>query len=132
MSLYLSLFCNTLAHRGKILEEVLRKQGINFTKLSEKLPWTVKTIYRHFEEERLPFEKIAEYAKAIHYSFEKEFPELEKFNFSSMEEMPLYKTVNDVEYYRLKYEQMLERYNNILEKYNDMIVNQLQGSQDNK
>lgn len=118
--------CNTLIHRGKILEEVLRKQNSVLTQLAIKLPWTVKTIYRHFEEADLSYEKIGEYAKATKYPFTKEFPELEKFNYKSIEEIPNYSESLDREYYRLKYENIMEKYNVLLEKYSELILSQLQ------
>lgn len=122
MSKTILLLCKTLIQRGKILESKLRQLGINLTKLSDKLPWTVKTIYRHFEENELPYEKIAEYAKAVKYPFTEEFPELEKFNYNSIDEIPIYKESTEPDYYRLKYEMLLEKYNGLLEKHNEVIV----------
>ena len=111
-----------MIQRGKILENKLRQLGVNLTKLSEKLPWTVKTIYRHFLEDNLPFEKIAEYARATEYPFTDEFPELEKFNFKSLKDIPIYRESTDPDYYRFKYEMVLEKYNGLLEKYNDLLL----------
>jgi hypothetical protein len=126
MSHIIDLFCNTLIHRGKILEETLRKQNTVLTKLADRLPWNVKTIYRHFEVPDLSYEKIGEYAKATNYSFTEEFPELEKFNFRAIKDIPQFSESLDPEYYRLKYELLLEKYNGLLEKYSDLIMNQLQ------
>lgn len=130
MSQNMRSICNALIQRGKILEAKLRQLGINLTKLSEKMPWTVKTIYRHFEEDELSFEKIAEYAKAVKYPFTEEFPELEKFNYKTLEEIPIYKESTDPDYYRLKYEMLLEKYNGLLEKHNQVIIKYL--SRDSK
>jgi len=113
--------CNVLIHRGEILGITLRKLNLNLTKLAEKLPWTVKTIYRHIDERDLPYEKIAEYAKASKYPFTEEFPELEKFNYNSKEDLPIYKDSTDPEYYRLKYEMLLEKHSRLLERYNDLM-----------
>lgn len=117
--------CNTLIHRGKILEETLRKQNVVLTKLADKLPWSTKTIYRHFEEQDLSYEKIGEYARASKYPFTDEFPELEKYNYRSIQDIPNYSQSTDPEFYRLKYENLLEKYNGLLEKYSDLIMGQL-------
>ena len=121
-----------MIQRGKILGERLRLLGVNLTKLAEKLPWTVKTIYRHFDEDDLPYEKIAEYAKATKYPFTDEFPELEKYNFKSLEEIPIYKESTEPDYYRLKYEMLLEKYNGLLEKHNEVIIKYLSGNSPDK
>lgn len=121
LSRFIIFFCNVLIKRGKILREILDKRQVNITKLAEKLPWSVKTVYRHFDDDHLSYEKVAEYARAINYDFTEEFPDLAKFNFKALEEIPIYKNSNDVEYYRTKYEQLLERYNYMMEKYTDLI-----------
>lgn len=119
-----------MIQRGKILENRLRLLGVNLTKLAQKLPWTVKTIYRHFEEDDLPYEKIAEYAKATKYPFTEEFPELEKYNYNTLEDIPIYKASTDPDYYRLKYEMILEKYNGLLEKHNQVIIKLLERADD--
>lgn len=106
--------------------------GVNLTKLAEKLPWTVKTIYRHFEDDDLAYEKIAEYAKATKYPFTEEFPELERYNFRTLEEIPIYKASTEPDYYRLKYEMILEKYNGLLEKHNELIIKCLSKSGDSE
>lgn len=123
--------CKALIHRGEILARTLRQQGVNLTKLAEKLPWTVKTIYRHFDDPELQYEKIVEYSKATKYPFTEEFPELEKYNYTNLEDIPIYKQSTEPDYYRLKYEMILEKYNGLLERHNIVLIKLLtKGSED--
>ncbi|MDB4919469.1 hypothetical protein [Mucilaginibacter sp.] len=97
--------------------------------MSESLPWTVKTIYRDFKDENLPYEKLLEYSRALKYDFKAEFPELEALRSNIREPYPSYKpeesVEDDGEYYRRKYEEVLEKYNNMLEKYNELLQSRL-------
>lgn len=114
--------------RGKILENYIRKGNVNLTKLAESLPWTVKTIYRHFEEDNLPYDKMLEYSTALKYDFQEELPELAAMRLRMNEPMASYKNqvgnkISEAEFYRKKYEEVLEKYNNMLERYNLLLQN---------
>lgn len=115
-----------MINRGKILEDYVRSEQVNLTKLAGKLPWTVKTIYRHFQEPDLPFDKFAEYAKALKYDFAEEMPGLQIFLNSVAEPYAHYKTkeksgMSEAEYYKQKYQDVLEKYNDMLERYNQLL-----------
>jgi len=130
MSRPIILFCGKVKHRGEILENYIRKGNFNLTKLAEALPWTVKTIYRHFQEEDLALDKLIEYSKALKYDFKEEFPELEGLRWIASEPYPPYKNnqgVSEAEYYRKKYEEVLEKYNSMLERYNLLLQNRITG-----
>ncbi len=106
----------------------MRKAGVNLTKLATLLPWTSKTIYRHIQDPDLPYDKLLEYSKALHYDFKEEFPEMESLRKQLAEPYNSYKTGDketEAEYYRNKYEQLLEKYNDMLERYNALLMNNM-------
>jgi len=75
----LHYFCNTLIHRGKILESAVRKYFPNLTELTKKLGYESRnTVYRHFETDDLDDGIILRYARAMNYNFRDEFPDLYK------------------------------------------------------
>jgi hypothetical protein len=125
----MKFLCRAMVNRGAILEKYIRKEKVNVTQLSQKLPWTVKTIYRHFLEEQLPLEKLAEYARALKYDFHVEIPELAALKYVAKEPPVPYKTQGelptDEESYRRKYEDVLEKYTDILVKYNALLEQRL-------
>lgn len=125
----MNLLCRTMAHRGEILEKYIRTEKVNMTKLANKLPWTVKTVYRHFLEEDLALEKLQEYARALKYDFKKEIPELEAVKNLMTEPYPSYKQpsgdTNTEDFYRNKYEDVLEKYTELLVKYNALLEGQI-------
>jgi len=129
MSRPLNLLCRAMINRGAVLEKYIRKERVNVTLLSQKLPWTVKTIYRHFQEEQLPLEKMAEYARALKYDFHVEIPELAALTSIVKDPQAPYKTQSEVngdeESYRKKYEDILEKYTSILVKYNALLEQRL-------
>lgn len=70
-------FCNTLIHKGEILQKVVRKYYPNITALAKLMGYESRaTIYRHFETDDLSDGLILKYAKALKYSFKDEFPDL--------------------------------------------------------
>jgi hypothetical protein len=110
-------------NRGQILENYLRSNGINLTELAESLPWTVRTMYRHFETPDLSLEKLLEYAKVVQYDFSDQVPEMNALKFRLAEPPSGFKSkerngVTEAEYYRDKYEKLLEKYNELLEIFN--------------
>jgi len=110
-------------HRGEIIEQYIRKHRLNLSKLAESMPWTVKTMYRHFKEPYLHYDRVLEYARVLGYDFHKEMPELKAFNWLLREPEEIYqvspsKGENEAEFYRKKYEETLEKYNDMLERYN--------------
>lgn len=115
-----------MSHRGSILENYLRKQHVNLTKLAERLPFTVRTMYRHFQEEHLELEKLLEYSQALNHDFSDDIPEMAALKFHLKEPHAPYKLksnddIGEAEYYRNKYEQLLEKYNEMLEQYNSVL-----------
>ncbi len=119
----MNLICRAVVHRGQILESYIRKRGFALTKLGELMPWTVKTIYRHFEDPDLPFDRIIQYSRVLKYDFRAEFPGLKEYEWMLTEPEQEYEvkpgTGDDAgQFYRKKYEDLLEKYNDMLVRYN--------------
>jgi hypothetical protein len=117
-------------HRGEVLEKYIRKGNFTLTKLAKSLGCSTRTLYRDFEDEDLPYEKLLEYSKALNYDFATEFPELQALQMSLHEPYVAYGTkpepgVNEAEFYKKKYEEILVKYNNVLEQYNLLLQNRL-------
>lgn len=113
-------------HRGKIIEDFLRKNEINLTELSTRLPFTLRTIYRHFEKEDLELEKILSYSEVLKHDFSDEIPEMEALKFRLREPAEPYsikakRDVSEAEYYKDRYFSTLEKLNETLEKYNSLL-----------
>lgn len=64
-----------MPHRGEIVEKYIRA-NYTLTKLASLLPFTVRTMYRHFDDPDLPLEQVLEYAKATNHDFSDEIPEM--------------------------------------------------------
>jgi hypothetical protein len=114
-------------HRGKIIEEYLRRNKVNLTKLADRLPFTLRTMYRHFEEEDLQLELILDYSEAVDHDFSDQIPEMEALKFRLREPSVPYSIkeknkLSESDYYRLKYETLLEKYNEMLEQYNKVLL----------
>lgn len=75
----LRYFCNTLIHKGNILEKYVRRFHPNLTDLVNKLGYRSRnTIYRHFQTADLDDGIILQYARALKTNFKDEFPHLYK------------------------------------------------------
>lgn len=67
---------NKADHRGAIVEQVLRKNNVNLTKLARQLNIHRSTLYNYFSYPKLDWDMIMDISKIISYDFAKEFPEL--------------------------------------------------------
>lgn len=115
-------------HRGKILQDVLykwlEKSGWSVTAISKKLGYNPSSTYRHFEKEDLAYHIIRRYGKAMNHDFRVEFPEMEEddiYNPSTAdpetrgyEPITLLQAMQQIEAWKSKYYDMLEKYNQLL------------------
>lgn len=116
-----------LIDKGKVLKERLHKyskeSGISLTKIAEKAGYDQSMLYRHFDKPDLQNHIILKYARAIRYDFSEEIPEI-KHDFYVEEDRAPYgksaKTLNldeclkEVDLWREKYIQLLEKHNQML------------------
>ncbi|QCR23107.1 hypothetical protein [Pontibacter sp. SGAir0037] len=65
-----------MAHRGEIVEAVVRSSGISLSKLHKKLNISRGTLYNKFDDANLEYEFILEVGRIIHHDFTEEFPNM--------------------------------------------------------
>ncbi|GAA4322520.1 hypothetical protein GCM10023149_22890 [Mucilaginibacter gynuensis] len=63
-------------HRGKLVENFVRKTGINISDLARSLSVDRRTIYNWFKQEQLSEPVIYRIAVTLNYDFAEEFPGL--------------------------------------------------------
>jgi AcrR family transcriptional regulator len=120
-----------LIHRGKILQDAVykycEKHGISITRLAKKAGYEQSTIYRHFSNDKLSYNVIIKYGKAMMHDFSEEFPDMMRHfrleEEAPEKEMPDKGLTNDECMEQLKYYQ--KKYIELLEKHNQMLINRL-------
>jgi predicted transcriptional regulator len=106
-----------MKHRGEIVEKAVRQNGYPLTKLAIRLGKSRRWIYNAFENAQLSIDYILAIGKIIHYDFSEEIDEL-KGTSSTIEEssfQPYTAQSKDVDYWKMKYYELLEKYNTLLE-----------------
>lgn len=122
--------CNMLKHRGKILEEVVRKwcetNGWTIIALSKKMGQNPSTTYRQFEKDDLPFHIIRKFGKSMNHDFRVEFPEMDDDEVYSIKEkssdqdrggfqpITLTQALAQRDSWKEKYYELLEKHNKLL------------------
>lgn len=103
-------------HKGKIVEDAIRRSGFSFKKLAERLRVSRNTLYNRFKEPDLNYEFIMAVGNIIHYDFTHDFPDLQAEIDAMNESSVGYLDRGTVELLRLekKYISLLERYNKLL------------------
>ncbi len=101
-------------HKGRVLERVIRKKGINISQLAKKIGVNRRSLYNYFQEKNLKsivFEKIA---AAINYDFMLEYPNILIGEPSIQGAFYGPKMAQDVDYWKNKYISLLERHVEVL------------------
>lgn len=112
-----------MVHKGEIIEKAVRGSGISITELGKRIGKSRRHIYNIFNSTSVNWEMILKIGKAIHYDFTKDFKDLEKLhkykvkeNVSiAMEDTADY--INDSDYWKNKYLEILEDYNKLLKDF---------------
>lgn len=118
-----------LIDKGKVLKERLHKyskeSGIALTKIAQKAGYDQSMLYRHFSKPDLQNHIIMKYARVIGYDFRQEIPEIKEVIFDkdtdpvSVKSLSLNDCLKEVERWR-------EKYIDLLEKHNQMLLDHLQ------
>ena len=119
-----------LKHRGKILEEVVRKwcetNGWTIIALSKKMGQNPSTTYRQFEKDDLPFHIIRKFGRSMNHDFRVEFPEMDDDEVYSVKEktsdqdrggfqpITLTQALAQRDSWKEKYYELLEKHNKLL------------------
>ena len=107
-------------HRGEVLKAAVRKVSFKITLLTKRMGISRGTYYNHIEDPNLSFELLERYGKIIKYDFTADFPEMQKY---AMEESvenygaptTFEEAVSQMNYYKEKYFQLLEKYTSLIE-----------------
>jgi hypothetical protein len=103
-----------MRHDGRIIENVIRKRGINISELAIKLAVNRGSLYTWFKCEQLRSEVVQLIGETIDYDFFEEFPELaSKPDYKRQRKSVTLK--GDVGY-KDKYVELLEKFRLLLEK----------------
>ena len=115
--------CNTMQHKGEIVEKAVRQSGYPLTKLARKMGKTARWLYYIFENSNVPIDYILEIGNIIHYDFTEEIAELKRFKNANQSNQLIMDTTSpfgvrkdEASYWKDKYLQVLESYNVMLLK----------------
>lgn len=117
----------SMQHKGAIVEKAVRESGFPISRLAKKLGKTARWMYFLFDNPNAPLHYIIEIGKLIHYDFSGEINELKQFTRQAIHQTDppgLSKrhteiAVQDENYWKDKYLQLLEDYTQLLEEAND-------------
>jgi len=108
-----------MTHKGKIVENIIRKSGYSLTKLAEKLGISRNTLYKRFQNPNLDYGFILEVGNCIYYDFSNDFPEMKQSTtgLPDWNTFPTNNTSKSAEIWKMenKYANLLEKYNKLLE-----------------
>ena len=109
-----------MQHKGEIIEKAVRQSGYPITKLAKKLGKSRRWIYHIFENSNVSLNVILEIGEIIYHDFSDEIKELKKYKIYADKEgvknfESIYKEKNEeVEYWKNKYLELLEKHNLLL------------------
>lgn len=119
--------CNGLKHRGKILEQAVRKSGFAISQLAKKLDYDRTSVYRHFETDDLDYRIIAQYGQMLHHDFSAEFPEMESYMVERKDPLLVHgpqsmtDAIGEIDRWRSKYIDLLEQFTELMAKHNALL-----------
>jgi len=115
---YISLFITDLCfmqHKGEIIEKAVRLSGFPITKLAKRIGKTPRWVYYLFESKDVALDYILKIGEIIHYDFSAEIKELQRYKNEVSLKYDLENQSSEIEYWKNKYLEILEKYNQLLE-----------------
>lgn len=73
-------------HRGQVVRQKVNEIGISIKRLQELMGRGKTAVYADFENEKLPWERLARYGTALKYDFSHDFPEMRAYISDSLVE----------------------------------------------
>lgn len=109
-----------MIHRGENIERAVRESGYSITKLALRLGRSRRHVYNIFETIDVPIETVLEIGKIINHDFTYLLP---KYGLGVTENLALTNQISEhqknssveIEYWKNKYLELLEKYNKLLE-----------------
>lgn len=107
-------------HKGKIVEEAIKKSGYQMKALAKKLGIARNTLYTKLKDADLEDIFITRVGNVICYNFSIDFPNLADREAAYMEESSsIYREAKSPDYVQLQ--ELTKRYVNLLEDYNNLL-----------
>ncbi|MBC7566896.1 MAG: helix-turn-helix transcriptional regulator [Pedobacter sp.] len=103
-------------HMGRLLEKVIRKKGLNISKLANAIGVDQRSMYNWFAEPELEAGVLEKIAEAIEYDFTADLPTA---IIKDPELIASDAEIRDDEYWKNKYINLLERYSGLLRQQQD-------------
>lgn len=111
-------------HKGKILEEAIKKSGYQMKGLAERLGIARNTLYTKMKEAELDDAFIMKVSSIIHYDFSIDFPHLSKcdVSYNNGEEVQgMYKNPGSKNPDFIQLQELNRKYLRLLEGYNKLL-----------
>ena len=111
-----------MQHKGETLEKAIRESGHSITKLAQKMGKSRSWVYQIFDSANVPIDYIIDIGKSIHHDFTGEIKGIKIYSDTDRSlpsrEMTYSRGVNstEVDYWKEKYMDLIERYNELLLK----------------
>ena len=107
--------------RGQILKNAVDASRLSKELVARKAGYTRTSYYKHIEDPDLPFHILAAYGKAIHHDFIEEIVDMPKYIIDDPtegydKEMTLPEALKQIDYWKGKYIELLEKYNRLIEE----------------
>lgn len=109
-------------HIGKTLNSVAENHVLSKVEIIQKAGYeSQSTYYKHISQADLPFRILYKYARAMNYSFSKELPDFKRWlKENNLPELgsanpELADLTNELNLWKNKYYELLEKYNTLLE-----------------
>ena len=110
---------NKKIDRGEALKNAIKNSDLNITQVTKRAGYSRGSYYNHIADPELPYEVLETYGKVLHYDFSHDFPDMMKYISFSKESDIEYMTVDqlrrELEKYKKKYHELLEKYYDLKE-----------------
>ena len=103
------------------MRQAVSESGISITKITKKAKFSRSSYYNHIEDPDLSYDVLERYGRAIKHDFSGEFPIMSSLRLEEEEieygrPDTLEKALQQLDRYREKYTELLEKYNKLLEE----------------
>lgn len=104
-------------HRGQLVQKIVIKSGIPVATLVKRIGISRTSYYNHINDQNLKLDIIAKYGKALGYDFSINIPQLNDVNnFITKTPVTLEQAIVEIDYWKEKYFEVLEKYNSSMEE----------------
>lgn len=104
-------------HRGELLKKAVKDSGIPVTTLIKRMQFSRTSYYNHIDNKDLPLDILVQYGKVLGIDFSVNFPQLKHLeNFINKTPLNLEDAISEINYWKDKYYELLEKYNLSIEE----------------